>query len=391
MRRLPSLGQRCFPAALLLSAALSSLAAAPAFSESGLEFSGALLADVSVLQTLSEGAGGVALAGDSQLTLNLVNVNRQTAKVEASAILTLLYGAYADQYQAALSQAVGAGLAPGVLTLLASNGAAVVVDLRKLYLAVFTRWLDVYLGRQIVNFGVGKLFSPLDLFSRPLLSDLNFARTGSDAVRLKAQFGEASGLDAIGAFDEEGGEPATALKLYANLAGFDLAAVGLYRDGRREFAAGADFKGDLVVGLYGEAVQHFLADSGASWFEGMAGADYSVAGALFLCLEYYYNGGGVQPGSLSPEQLAASPQLFLNRHYLYFAARYAPNEFTGVSASVVCDIPAAAFLPTLQCSLSVAQNAEVLFYGRLFLGDIRGGGANSGTDLQYGVQVAVSF
>jgi len=45
----------------------------------------------------------------------------------------------------------------------------------------------------------------------------------------------------------------------------------------------------------------------------------------------------------------------------------------------------------VQCSVNVAQNADILFYGRFFKGEVRGGGANAGADLQYGVQVAVRF
>lgn len=265
------------------------------------------------------------------------------------------------------------------------------VELRKLYLAVFTPLVDISMGRQIVNFGVGTLFSPIDAFTVPLLSDLNYVRTGSDVVRLDAQFGEVSGLEAVSTVSSSFDGLSSALKLYTNVLDFDLAAVGLYRGSRNEALAGAYFKGDLELGVYGEAVEHFVRSPWQTYFEGMLGADYSIEKTWFFTLEYYYNGNPASPGSLGPTDLTGAPALFLNRHYLFFMVRWQLTDLMGVSASLIYDIPASVVLPTLQYTYNIVQNADLVLYGRWFSGDIRSGGAWAGPDFQYGLQVQVSF
>ncbi len=383
----------------LTAFAWSALSPAAAWADgTGLLFSGSLLSDASMLQDFggtgaSGSAGGSASlspGGFSQFTLSFVNANRQFAKVAGSAVMTLSYGGYADLYQAALSQLVGPS-EPGIFSILSSNGAAVQVDLRQLYLAIYTPLVDLSMGRQIVSFGVGTFFSPIDAFTEPILSDLNYVRSGSDVVRLDAGFGELSGLEAVSTIADSPEKLTSALKLYTNLAGFDLAGVAMYRGTRNELLAGADFKGDLLLGVYGEAVEHFSLASSSRWLEGMLGADYSFGSWLYLTLEGYYNGNPVAPGSLAPAQIASAGSLFLNEYYLYFACRLVFNDLMSLEASLISDFSAAAYLPTLQYLYNIAKNANLIVYGRYFDGNIQVGGVWNGPDLQYGLEAQVSF
>jgi len=371
----------------VLSFTFFALAAAVAAAQEkgGLDLSGSLLGDASVLQTAFESPAQIAPGGFSQFTVNVVNGNRQFAKVEGTGILTVWAGAYAPL---AASEASSTGM----FSAMAPDGStAVTVELRKLYLAVFTQLVDISMGRQIINFGVGTLFSPIDAFTVPLLSDLNYVRTGSDVVRLDAQFNNVSGLEAVSTVAESLDALTSALKLYTNVFNFDFAGVGMYRGSQNEVLAGAYFKGDIELGVYGEAVQHFLYSPWSTYFEGMLGADYSIENTYFFTAEYYYNGNPASPGSLAPIDLANAPALFLNQHYLYFMFRWQATELTGLTASIIWDVSASVILPTLQFTYNVVQNANLIIYGRYFSGDIRSGAAWPGPDFQYGVEVQVSF
>jgi len=358
----------------------------------GLQLSGSLLTDASLLQSFAGQGSQPSLSpgGFSQFTLNFVNTKRQFAKVAGSAVMTLSYGGYADAYRAAVSQIVGPA-EPGLFALLSSNGAAVQVDLRQLYLAIYTPLADLSMGRQIVSFGVGTFFSPIDAFTEPTLSDLNYIRSGSDVVRIDAGFGELSGLEAVSTVTDSADTLTSALKLYTNLAGVDLAGVVMYRGTRDELLAGVDFKGDLLLGVYGEAVEHFSLASQARWFEGMLGADYSFGDQLFLTLEGYYNGNPVAVGSLNAAQIASAGSLFLNEYYLYFASRLVLNDLMSLQASLIYDFSANALLPTLQYRYNIVQNANLIVYGRYFGGNIQAGGLWPGPDLQYGMEAQVAF
>jgi hypothetical protein len=378
-----SWGVRTGSAVLLLFAGAA--AAAVAQETGGLDLSGSLLADVSALQTSFESPTGITPGGFSQFTINMVNRNKQFAKVEGTGIVSVWTGAYAPL---AASEALSTGL---FMATVPDNSAAITVELRKLYVEVFTPVADISLGRQIVNFGVGTLFSPIDAFTVPLLSDLNYVRTGSDVVRLDAQFSDVSGLEAVSTIAGGVSTLTSALKLYSNVLDFDLAGVGMYRGSRNEVLAGAYFKGDIELGVYGEAVEHFLYSPWSTYFEGMLGADYSIEKTYFFTLEYYYNGNPAVPGSLGALDLANAPALFLNQHYLYLMARWQFTDLAGLSASVIWDVSASVILPTLQFTYNVVQNANLVVYGRYFSGDIRSGAAWPGPDFQYGVEVQVSF
>ena len=350
----------------------------------GLDVSGSLLADASALQTSFESPAGITPGGFSQFTVNVVNRNKQFAKVEGTGIVTVWTGAYAPL-------AANEALSTGLFMASAPGAATVTVELRKLYLDVFTSLADISLGRQIINFGVGTLFSPIDAFTVPLLSDLNYVRTGSDVARIDAQFNDVSGLEAVSTIPGSFSALTSALKVYSNVFDFDVAGVGMYRGASNEVLAGAYFKGDIELGVYGEAVEHFLYSPWSTYFEGMLGADYSMEKTYFFTVEYYYNGNPAVPGSLGTVDLANAPALFLNQHYLYFMARWQLTDLAGLSGSVIWDVSASVVLPTLQFTYNVVQNANLVVYGRYFSGDIRSGAAWPGPDFQYGVEVQVSF
>lgn len=374
------------------AAAQSNAPAAPgaaARQSGGLDIGGNLEEGALLLQTFSP-SSAASLAGSSVLTLNFENRNRSFAKVEGSVQLNLLYGSYADAYTAAVGQAVGPS-APGLISLLESEGAAVTINLRKLYLEVYTPNADVSMGREIINFGVGTLFSPIDAFSRPELTDLNFTRSGSDVLRVDVPFGAVSGAEGVTTLSDSLDTLVSALKLYTNIHDTDLAAVTLYRGSSKELLLGGDFSGTLIAGIYGEAVEHLFLDSGTSYFEGMLGANYLLGGTLVFTAEYYYNGNPVAPGSISPAGLASITPIFLNRNNLYGSARYLLNGVMSLTGSLIYDVSAGSTLATLQYDWNLVQNADLLLYVRSIEGDIRSGASYSGPNLEYGFQVTVSF
>ncbi len=376
--------------------ALTAIGPAAHAQSGGLDLSGSLSNDTVLLQNVDGGTPGAAagasnpsVGGVSKFTLNFVNRNRSAAKVEGSVALSLLYGAYADAYVAGLSSQLGPSYS-ALVPFLTSNGAVLNFDLRKLYLSVYTDLMDISVGRQIINYGVGTLFSPIDAFSTPALSDLNYERSGSDVIRLELPFGDLSGLDAVTTVSDTLSGLDSAVKLYTNIADYDIAAVGLYRGVDRGLIGGLDFKGDLVLGIHGEAVQHFLFDPWKSYFEGMFGADYSFSGKLFLSAEYYYNGDPAAPGSLSPVEVASAQRVFLNQHYLYSDVRYLLTDLASVGVSGVFDLSAGSVLGTAQYAYNIAQNADLLAYVRCFWGDVRSG-ISGGSTVQYGAQLRVVF
>jgi len=186
----------------------------------------------------------VTFGGSGLFNLNLRNVNREFAKVEPNLDLGTLYGRYADLYLQANP------------TSLELNGVPAYLNLRKLYMSMFLPFGDLSLGRQIVNFGKGTVFSPIDVFSRVDLLELTFRHQGSDVGQLAVPFSDLSGVEAIVEDPASSREHSSAIKLYANTFGWDLAAVALHRHVSEETLAAIVCKGDAFVGVYGEVVPH---------------------------------------------------------------------------------------------------------------------------------------
>ena len=98
----------------------------------------------------------LAYNGMNMLTLNVKTPHLKSAKVEGLLDVYQVYGEYAKLFEADSSDEK---------MVVISGKAPIVVDLRMLYGALYLPWVDITLGRQIVNYGKGMVLSPLDVFS----------------------------------------------------------------------------------------------------------------------------------------------------------------------------------------------------------------------------------
>jgi hypothetical protein len=370
-----------YPALFLAMALCAAAAEEPA--RQGLEFSGSLYADLGAYHYVNKGAkDSAAFSATTVLAARFRNVNRKSAKVEGDAELILPYGAAAGQYAAALRSAGADSLTAAVertvsryIELFSMGKAPFLLDLRKLFLEVYLPLADISVGRQIINFGKGTLFSPIDAFSSVQLGDLNLRRTGSDVASVRVPIGGLAGVDCIVEAPFWNNEHSSAVKAFATLAGWDINLVGIYRHKSREAITGAAFKGDAVVGLYGELVGHFLDGRGDRYLEAMLGADYSIRNIWFFNTEYYYQGRQTNP--LSP----------WGRNNAYASIQYAPTELTRLSLIAIHQFEERRTIGMLSWYYSLLQNADLTVYLRGY--DNLPGLATP--DLQYAARIEVKF
>ncbi len=384
--------------ALLASMCSSIACLAPAHAganpaQGGLEFQGWLRADLGVLTPLDP----LELERTEFLGLHLLNItarneNRAFAKVEANLDVTLPYGLYRCS----------------------AGGEPVGLELRKLYMSLFFEHADVSLGRQIIHFGKGTVLSPMDVFTSVDYFDLEFRRRGTDVARVKVAFSPASGADLIAALPAWPGdlnEGSAAMKLFTNLAGWDLSGVGIYRYGSTEAVTGVGFKGDLVVGVHGEAVAHVDWDRGETAWEFMIGADYSIHNRWFFAIEGLYRTGTQtdQDGATIAGNLEATPSTPENgaapqtddpcagsvglalpafRPDLFGTIRFSVNDLTSITAMLLGSVQDGIFLPTLELSHSLFQNVDTVFYFRV---PVTGTGRAAPAGLWTGLWVVARF
>ncbi len=352
--------------------------------ESGLIFSGLSRNDLVGLESFDKNkpAGEqFDFAGANLLTLNLHNANASSAKIEGSVDFWLLTGAYANAYRRIDSTS---GL------LFSQLSSAFIVDVRKVYASLFLPFADVSIGRQIISFGQGMVFSPIDVFSTVNILDLTFRRSGSDVARVRVPFNDLSGVDAIAKLTAQTKDAAAAIKGYTHLAGFDIAGIGMYQGVRHEAITGITFKGDIVAGAYGELVEHW-GQGGKRSFIGMLGADYSIENTWLFTAEYLYNEKPETNDSVSQLSIVQTTIPLLHHHYAFLMTRYKINDIMNISASAIADISGKSGVGTLQYFYNVLQNADLVVYTQYYRASSEGMLPLTSDQATYGLRVEVAF
>ncbi|HTZ51360.1 MAG TPA: hypothetical protein VMF68_06865 [Spirochaetia bacterium] len=289
------------------------------------------------------------------------------ARAEASIEAAVLTGASASLAWLVAATPYGR---PDELLLPASPGSgdvALAGRIRTAYGKLDLDWMAFTLGRQVVNYGRGTLWSPTDIFTELDLSGISPVRRGTDAMRATLPIGQTAGFDLVAAptLAPEGGRySARANALIADV--LDAAVVAARDGADKGWVFGGDFKTDIEVGLTGEA-SYFQPDAGGwGWVRAAAGVDWSV-GDFILAAEYYYNGGG-----------GAADLLFPATHNAYASATWTPSELLQASLTVVADIGQATGTATLLVRASAAQNADLTVF-------VRGGNGTAGNGVDYGL------
>ncbi len=254
---------------------------------------------------------------------------------------------------------------------------------RSLYVKIDRDWASLIVGRQVIKYQRGALWSPTDVYTELDLSGISPVRRGADALRLSFPLGATGAFELAAAPSADLADGAFAdgrcsARLSGMVLGIDAAALA-FRDGRPGSAgggswnAGAAVGADLGLGLDAEVLATWP-DSGEAWMRAALGADWSI-GRLVLAAEYYYNGGG-------PAADPAAP----GSHNAYAAASWAALDLASFSASGTVGFSAESWSAALSASISAAQNAQVVAYARLSRP-----GAGQSAALEIGASMTVKF
>lgn len=297
--------------------------------------------------------------GLSNLSLNLKNTKRTKGKFEGLFEVFLPYGGSAKKFLNTYSDSSTNELSQFELYQLMSFGKSpVIFDLRKFYLSLFLPFADITMGRTIINFGKGLAFSPVDVFSYLEMNSLNLRRRGTDIVKIGIPFSALTGIDFISELPFLEENYSVAIKFFTTLFNFDFSLIGIFRgdadtlipDSKgNETVAGATFKGDLEVGIYGETVIHILSKSSDLFFEGMLGLDYSFGNNWYFLVEYLYK----------QANWYKSPW---NEHTVFSQTRFIINELTNISVNVIYDFENASMRGTVQYYYNLFQNVNTIWY-----------------------------
>ncbi|MFQ3547070.1 MAG: hypothetical protein SNJ56_01935 [Termitinemataceae bacterium] len=324
---------------------------------------------------------GGAYGGLSTLSLTFQGGDPESVRLVGLFKLGVPYGMIADILAA--SQAVQMPQTAGTVP-----WSPLLLEVSKLYATISFPAADLSLGRMIVNYGKGRLFSPSDLFSAVNLADLALGRTGTDVARLQVPLSDLAGLDLVSSLAVAPDRAVFGGRTFAAIGGWDLSAV-LFQNGgglgalqsggatlsseagQPAILAGIDFKGDMVLGVYGELLSILPWEAGTLLFDQaglsvMLGADYSLGGKLLFTLEYLGNFG---PGS-HPGQFQAGTNLF-------GSLAWNLDQWTSLGSHGIYVVDTRAWQATVSLTRQLLRRTSLMVYSTASCGDVRSETATS--------------
>ena len=197
-------------------------------------------------------------------------------------------------------------------------------------------------GRQKVDWGVMRLFSPTDLFTRlPIFDIEKDERVGVTAGNLMVTPMEGLKLNAVYAVNPDFDRSRIGGRITKTLGHFDVSAVGgkFLQDG--DF--GFDFTGDLKkAGVRGEFLYdhaHFRKD----FVQFAAGLDYGWENSLYLALEYFFNGQGTNDPATAAFLPAGTQIQSVHKNFISLEMKYDIMPLWKMTLMAIADVNGGSF------------------------------------------------
>jgi len=173
------------------------------------------------------------------------------------------------------------------------------VDNDHLYLrhSVYRAYMKYYqpefqatVGKQGIDWGKMRFYSPLDVFNSVGSLDLEpDERVGIDAVNLNFSPEAFAGLNVVAAPGENNDESSGGIKLFKKISTYDAALIAATV--KKEQIYGLSFDGYIQdAGFRGE-IAHTQLDSGRRFPRASLGLDYNFTEKFYALVEQFYNGG----------------------------------------------------------------------------------------------------
>lgn len=302
-------------------------------------------------------SGEAKYAGTNRLRLNVKYLPKTTFKVEGSFDLLLLLGDNTDVYL------MHDPAARNRLFMVGDTSFLPLWETRKLYFSLFFDDFTFSWGRQIINYGVGHVFSPVAFFAEEGVTNTEFSREGLDNIaRIQVPCGDLSGFEIITTIPQTQAENISALKIFGHFWDYDWGLIGIYKKEAEEIILGLTGKGDLYgAGVRGELVNHYYSATGRGYFEGMCGLDYSLyEGKVLLWLEYYFDNKPNHPAAATDYSAAGAP---VTEADSFFAqVDYLINELSSFSLCGTYEPVRKNSSQAIQFAYNVFPNTNLVFY-----------------------------
>lgn len=222
---------------------------------------------------------------------------------------------------------------------------------------------DLTLGRQAISWGVGYLWSPVDLLTTfsPLQINRDY-KAGIDAVLLDVPLGPFQEFYLAYAPDEQWSNSALLGRHRLRLGSVDLGFMGGWIIS--DYVVGGEVNADVKgMGIRLEAT-HTWPEETSRFVRALLGFDYQFTPDLLLQLEYYYNGFGTDDPTRYLEVILAPRfqrgEIFNTaQHYLGVNCRYQLTPLMVLNGTTIINLNDGSTLLEPALIYSLSNNAEI--------------------------------
>lgn len=241
--------------------------------------------------------------------------------------------------------------------------------LDRLYLEYFDEKWEVRIGRQRINWGIGTVWNPNDIFNAFAFTDFDYEeRPGSDAIRIKRYLGFASSMELAMRVTTRKEDAVAALCYKFNAGTSDIQFLaGVIRE---EWVAGVGWASNLGdAGFKGEATAFLPMESEKKNSLAITmGVDYSFSGGWYVQAGGLYNSNGSldrSVGDLFNFELSAK-NLYPYRFAFFSQVSYPVNPLTRIGlATIYSPVKAHALFLNPVATFSVASDWDLDLVGQV--------------------------
>ncbi len=207
----------------------------------------------------------------------------------------------------------------------------------RLYLRMFFSDFDLTVGKQQINWGTGRAWSPSDLFNPPVALDPDRRRNGVNAVLVTIPHGPLAYTSLIAAENELSDSASLGMRYHGYTSGTDWSVLYVSRDEKP--VLGGDIATDLMgLGIHSEMTWEPDYTRDQERLLWLVGADYSWRdGKVVWMGEYLYDSTAASSKTEYPK-VFWSPDAHLAKHSLFNQVTLAYDEFNTASLHLLSNL-----------------------------------------------------
>jgi hypothetical protein len=227
----------------------------------------------------------------------------------------------------------------------------------------------IIVGKQLLYWGVGRVFRPLDIFNPVNYVEPTYERAGSNALLGYVALG---GLSSIRGIIQPHGELEQSLygvRVGTHVVKNDISFSTMHRHSERMTLIGGDIAGELLVGYWGE--YGYTKEDTIDYSKCTIGIDYTFPYMLYAMAEYFFDGSGVDdPSDYDYSLIRSGLRTTLGQHYVYASVSTVPNplDVFRPSLSALVNLKDHGWICIPQVTIVPYENTDVNVGLNIFLG-----------------------